>query len=66
MTKLEKANTIGFYDLNYDTQWLIFNKAVMFGWAGHKPGVFGTFTSDQALDNALDWLIEEKVQFRKV
>lgn len=44
--------------LPYEKQWTIFDRAQALGWAGHRPGVLGTFSSNKALDNALKFLQE--------
>lgn len=65
MTALEKAQKLGFTDLGFDTQWVVFNKARMFGWDGNIPGVLGNHIADIRVEEALDYLIEQGIQFRK-
>ena len=52
--QLAKAKRLGFNDLSYDGQWVIFNKARMFGWSGVQPSVLGTYAANKALDEVLD------------
>jgi len=63
--KLTKAKIIGFENLGFDSQWIIFNKARMFGWTGVQPSVLGTHTADKALDEAIDFLLERGLVFKK-
>lgn len=62
---LAKAKILGFDNLGYDGQWIVFNKARMFGWTGEQPSVLGTHTADVQLNAALDYLLEQKVTFRR-
>lgn len=61
----DKAEQLGFGGLTYDMQWVVFNKARMFGWDGTIPGVLGNYTANKALDSALDFLIEQGITFKK-
>lgn len=65
MTTIEKAKSLGFESTTYDSQWVIFNKARMFGWDGTIPGVLGGHSANKALEDALDYLLEQGIVFKK-
>lgn len=62
---LTKAQILGFDTLGYDMQRVIFNKAKMFGWRGQEPSVLGNYSADSVLDEAIDYLLQQKVTFKK-
>lgn len=63
--QLIKIKLLGFNDLTYDTQRIIFSKAKMFGWTGQEPSVLGNYTANAALDNAIEFLLVQGVVFKK-
>jgi hypothetical protein len=40
----------------YDAQWQVFDQAQAHGWNGERPGVLGTYRSNQAFQNAQRFL----------
>lgn len=64
-TRLQKAQPLGFTNLSFDSQRVIFNKARMFGWCGDEPTVLGSDLALLILEEALDYLIDQGVTFKK-
>lgn len=65
LVSITKAQLLGFNDLSYDTQRIVFSKARMFQWTGKEPGVLGSHSANKVLDKALDFLLEQGVIFHK-
>lgn len=63
--RMTLVKLLGFDSLGYDNQHIIFNKARMFGWTGDYPGVLGSHTANKALDEAIDYLIQQGATFKK-
>ena len=62
---IERAKIIGFDNVGYDTQRIIFNKARMFGWNETEPSVLGSFSANLAVESAIDYLVAQGVCFKK-
>lgn len=63
--RLTKAKLLGFDNLSYDSQRVIFNKARMFGWRGDEPSVLGSEFATKCLDEAIEYLLKLGVKFQK-
>lgn len=65
VSRLAKVKPLGFTNLSFDIQWIIFNKARMFGWTGQQPSVLGTHFAYQQLDGAIEYLLAQGISFKK-
>lgn len=64
-SQMEKAKVLGFDKLDFDTQWIVFNKGRMFGWEGATPKVLGSASANKVLDEVLDYLLAQGVKFER-
>ena len=58
----ERQKRSRFEQLDYAAQRRIFGRAREFGWSGEIPSVLGTSSADDALESAVDYIIDHNAQ----